>query len=65
MTTTTTTTTTPAEQPDTVRQLIQRANQALADYRRLTAEGKLGEAGLKLEDLKRLLEEMNRTGGNP
>jgi uncharacterized membrane protein (UPF0182 family) len=42
--------------------LIGRANQALADYRRLTAEGKLAEAGAKLEDLKNTLEELNRPG---
>jgi uncharacterized membrane protein (UPF0182 family) len=42
--------------------LIARANQALADYRRLTAEGKLAEAGAKLEDLKNTLEQLNRPG---
>src|SRR5712671_1579964 len=31
----------------------------LADYQRLTAEGKLGEAGQKLEELKRALEKLN------
>jgi uncharacterized protein len=31
----------------------------LADYQRLTAEGKLGEAGQKLEDLKRALDRLN------
>jgi uncharacterized membrane protein (UPF0182 family) len=31
----------------------------LADYRRLTAEGKLGEAGQKLEELKRALDKLN------
>jgi uncharacterized protein len=31
----------------------------LADYQRLTAEGKLGEAGQKLEQLKRKLDELN------
>jgi uncharacterized membrane protein (UPF0182 family) len=41
--------------------LISRANQALTDYRRLTSEGKLGEAGAKLEELKEILEELNRT----
>jgi uncharacterized membrane protein (UPF0182 family) len=43
-----------------IRSLVDRANQALADYRRLTAEGRLGEAGAKLDDLKRTLEEMSR-----
>ena len=31
----------------------------LADYQRLTAEGKLGEAGQKLEQLKQKLDELN------
>jgi hypothetical protein len=50
---------TSAESGD-LRTLVQRANQALADYRKLTSEGKLGEAGAKLDELKRALEEMNR-----
>ena len=40
----------------------QSEKEALAEYRRLTSEGKLGEAGAKLDDLKRTLEEMNRAG---
>jgi uncharacterized protein len=48
-------TSTPSSIPDT-RSMVQRANQALADYQRLTAEGKLGEAGLRLEELKRILQ---------
>ena len=32
----------------------------LADYQRLTAEGKLGEAGQRLEALKQKLEELQR-----
>jgi uncharacterized membrane protein (UPF0182 family) len=69
-TTTTTSTTapgpgtnaTPPPQPPTtdVRTLVGRANQALADYRRLTADGKLGEAGAKLDELKRTLEELTK-----
>jgi uncharacterized membrane protein (UPF0182 family) len=51
--------TTPVESAD-LRALVQRANQALADYRKLTSEGKLGDAGAKLDELKRALEEMNR-----
>jgi len=43
-----------------MRSLVDRANQALADYRRLTSEGRLGDAGTKLDELKRTLEEMNR-----
>ncbi|MGC2301115.1 MAG: UPF0182 family protein, partial [Acidobacteriaceae bacterium] len=38
--------------------LISEAAQDLADYQRLTAEGKLAEAGQKLEDLKRKLEQL-------
>jgi uncharacterized protein len=39
--------------------LIAEAAQDLADYQRLTAEGKLGEAGNKLEELKRTLDKLN------
>src|SRR6266849_845120 len=42
-----------------VNALIAGAAKDLADYQRLTAEGKLGEAGQKLEQLKRKLEELN------
>jgi len=38
--------------------LIAEAAKDLADYQRLTAEGKLGEAGQKLEDLKRALDKL-------
>jgi uncharacterized protein len=38
---------------------IAEAAKDLADYQRLTAEGKLGEAGQKLEDLKRALDKLN------
>lgn len=40
--------------------LINRAAADLADYQRLTAEGKLGEAGQKLESLKRTLDELQK-----
>jgi uncharacterized protein len=40
-------------------QLIAEAAKDLADYQHLTAEGKLGEAGQKLEQLKRALEKLN------
>jgi uncharacterized protein len=40
--------------------LITEAGRNLADYQRLTAEGKLGEAGQKLEALKKTLEELQR-----
>jgi uncharacterized membrane protein (UPF0182 family) len=39
--------------------LISEAARDLADYQRLTAEGKLGEAGQKLEELKRALDRLN------
>jgi uncharacterized protein len=39
--------------------LIAAAAEDLADYQRLTAEGKLGEAGQKLEELKRVLYKLN------
>jgi uncharacterized membrane protein (UPF0182 family) len=39
--------------------LIAEAAKDLADYQRLTAEGKLGEAGQKLEELKRAIERLN------
>lgn len=42
-----------------IQKLIGEAAQYLADYQRLTAEGKLGEAGQKLEQLKRTLDELN------
>ena len=38
--------------------LITGAAKDLADYQRLTAEGKLGEAGQKLEQLKQKLDEL-------
>jgi len=39
--------------------LISGAAKDLADYQRLTAEGKLAEAGQKLEELKQKLDELN------
>src|SRR5437867_2611821 len=39
--------------------LIAEAARDLADYQRLTAEGKLGEAGQKLEELKRAIDKLN------
>ena len=43
-----------------MKALIAEAAKDLADYQRLTAEGKLGEAGQKLEELKRVLDKLNR-----
>jgi uncharacterized membrane protein (UPF0182 family) len=45
----------------TARELIDRAAAEFADYQRLTAEGKLAEAGQKLEALKRTLEELQKS----
>src|SRR5713226_356756 len=42
-----------------LKALIAEAAKDLADYQRLTAEGKLGEAGQKLEALKRVLDKLN------
>jgi len=49
------------EKPANIQSLVDRANRALSDYRRLTSEGKLGEAGSKLDEVKQILEEMSRT----
>lgn len=46
----------------TVIELINRAVQEFEEYQKLTAEGKLGEAGQKLEQHKRTLEELKRVG---
>jgi uncharacterized membrane protein (UPF0182 family) len=46
-----------------VIQLINRAIQEFEDYQRLTSEGKLGEAGQKLEQHRRTLEELKRVSG--
>ena len=45
-----------------VRALIAQAAQELAAYQRLTAEGRLGEAGQRLETLKKLLDQLNKEG---
>jgi uncharacterized membrane protein (UPF0182 family) len=42
-----------------VNTLIAQASSDFADYQRLTSEGKLAEAGQKLDDLKRVLDELN------
>jgi uncharacterized membrane protein (UPF0182 family) len=49
-----------APQPATdLKGLIAEAAKDFSDYQRLTAAGKLGEAGQKLDELKRKLEELN------
>jgi uncharacterized membrane protein (UPF0182 family) len=40
--------------------LIGEANQDFSDYQRLTSEGKLSQAGQKLDDLKRVLNQLNQ-----
>ena len=51
----------PRRRPRPTRtRLISAAAKDLADYQRLTAEGKLGEAGQKLEALKQKLDALNR-----
>ena len=51
----------PAATPaQNLQQLVNRAIQEFDDYQRLTAEGKLGEAGQKLEQHRRTLEEIRR-----
>lgn len=53
----------PAASPppgENVLQLINRAVQEFEEYQRLTAQGKHGEAGQKLEQHKRTLEELKR-----
>jgi uncharacterized membrane protein (UPF0182 family) len=52
---------TPAPAASDMNGLIAAAAKDLADYQRLTAEGKLGEAGQKLEALKQKLEQLNRS----
>jgi uncharacterized membrane protein (UPF0182 family) len=48
---------------ETVQRLIIKAVQEFDDYQRLTSQGKHGEAGQKLEQHKRTLEELKRLGG--
>ncbi len=45
--------------PSDLNSLISGAARDLSDYQRLTAEGKLGEAGQKLEQLKQKLDALN------
>jgi hypothetical protein len=48
-----------APQSADLHSLIAEAGKDLTDYQRLTAEGKLGEAGQKLEELKRVIDQLN------
>ena len=54
----------PLAAPNT-QQLVLRAIQEFEEYQRLTAQGKLAEAGQKLEQHKRTLDELRRTTGKP
>jgi uncharacterized membrane protein (UPF0182 family) len=47
-----------------LQQLINQAIQEFEDYQRLTSQGKLGEAGQKLEQHKRTLEEIRKLTQN-
>jgi uncharacterized protein len=48
------------DQPSTdINALISEASKDFADYQRLTAAGRLGEAGLKLDALKSVLDKLN------
>jgi hypothetical protein len=48
-----------AQPAQTLSALISHANSDFADYQRLTSEGKLAEAGQKLDDLKKVLDDLN------
>jgi hypothetical protein len=42
-----------------LKSLVARAGQDFSDYQRLTSQGKLADAGQKLDDLKRTLDQLN------
>ena len=44
---------------DNLKSLIAQAGKDFSDYQRLTSEGKLADAGQKLDDLKRTLDKLN------
>jgi uncharacterized membrane protein (UPF0182 family) len=50
----------PSSSSADIQALIAEAAKDLAEYQRLTAEGKLGEAGQRLEQLKRALDELSK-----
>jgi uncharacterized membrane protein (UPF0182 family) len=50
----------PTPPTEDLQQLVNRAIQEFEDYQRLTSQGKLGEAGQKLEQHKRTLEEIKQ-----
>jgi hypothetical protein len=49
----------PTQPAITINGLIAQASQDFADYQRLTAAGKLAEAGQKLDALKHVIDELN------
>src|SRR4029078_11995205 len=51
---------TPPVGGSSVQQLLDKAVREFDDYQRLTSQGKLGEAGQKLEQHKRTLDELKR-----
>ncbi len=52
-----------AQKPATdLNALIAQANRDFADYQQLTSQGKLAEAGQKLDDLKRVLDQLSAHG---
>ncbi len=53
----------PSPSTESVQQLINRAVQEFDEYQRLTSQGKLAEAGQKLEQHKHTLEELRATIG--
>ena len=56
----------PAPSPSqNLSQLVERAIQEFEDYQRLTSQGKLAEAGQKLEQHKRTLEEIRKLSPKP
>jgi uncharacterized membrane protein (UPF0182 family) len=54
----------PTPPREDLQQLVTRAIQEFDDYQRLTSQGKLGEAGQKLEQHKRTLEEIRQKTSN-
>jgi uncharacterized membrane protein (UPF0182 family) len=48
-----------AQPAENLSSLIAQAGRDFSDYQRLTASGKLADAGQKLDDLKRVLDRLN------
>ena len=56
------TSTSPGETPAPTEEMISRASQALDAYQRLTAAGRLADAGRELEELRTILETLGAIG---